>query len=107
MIKSDKTYQEYIYRVLEITSYADIELEDKIQYISLTECRIMKQASRTGAKQGRRCYNCGDKDHLGSECRNEQNVFLVMSMDTQNLVLRNRKIHVLQVQKVHTCDVML
>jgi len=31
--KSGETYQEYIYRVLEIASHADIELEAKIQYI--------------------------------------------------------------------------
>lgn len=31
--KSDETYQEYVYRVLEIASHADMELEVKIQYI--------------------------------------------------------------------------
>jgi len=31
--RSGKTHQEYIYRVLEIASHADIELEAKIQYI--------------------------------------------------------------------------
>lgn len=31
--KYDETCQEYIYRILEIASHADIELEAKIQYI--------------------------------------------------------------------------
>ena len=31
--KSDETFQEYIYRVLDIASHAEIELEAKIQYI--------------------------------------------------------------------------
>lgn len=31
--KAEETYQEYIYRVLELASHAEIELEAKIQYI--------------------------------------------------------------------------
>ena len=31
--KGDESFQEYIYRVLEIASHAEIELEAKIQYI--------------------------------------------------------------------------
>lgn len=30
---NDETYQAYVYRVLEINSHTEMELEDKIQYI--------------------------------------------------------------------------
>lgn len=31
--QNDESYHEYMYRMMEITSHADIELEAKIQYI--------------------------------------------------------------------------
>lgn len=106
--KSDESYQEYIYRALEISSHADIEIEAKIQYIvegvpdaegnksvlygaeTIKELRKkfafyetqvnqnkQKQVTHDKSKSGgrttdetskRRCYNCGDKKHIGKDC---------------------------------------
>lgn len=112
--KNDETYYEYIYRMMEIASHADLETEAKIQYIidgiqdepvnkailygaqnikelrkKLTQYEAMKNAgnqktkgqnykpNKSAAKgpgeQGtktdeKRCYNCGEKNHLGASC---------------------------------------
>lgn len=116
--KADESYQEYIYRVLDIASHAEMELEAKIQYIidgiqdyesnkmilygakTIKELRqkfvhyeamvnrskvksdagkqklknnnktyISSQKSSDG--QNKKCYNCGDKQHMGKDCPNK------------------------------------
>lgn len=119
--KSDESYQEYIYRVLEIASHSEIELEAKILYIidgvpgdeasksilygaetikelrkkfihfeaqqnkiranadnskqrqqgSQSKEKTVPRTSAASSSQSRRCYNCGDKKHLGADCPNK------------------------------------
>lgn len=118
--KSNESYQEYVYRVLELASHSDMELESKIQYIidgikdeeahkailygatTIKELRQrlkqyeIQQTNRSKTKQSmfnkkknlgtthssdkgsadlttakksvRRCFNCGDLNHLGKDC---------------------------------------
>lgn len=121
--KHDESYHEYVYRMMEIASHADIETEAKIQYIidgiqdepvnksilygatSIQELRkkliqyeamknaanqklktqtakptkdTTKQTTKDSTKGSRnqeakardekRCYNCGEKNHLSSSC---------------------------------------
>ncbi|CAL1680840.1 unnamed protein product [Lasius platythorax] len=85
--KSSETYQEYIYRMLESASHADIELKVKIQYIidgyealGTSQKYKSKQAEDNSKRHARfkdeadtkRCYNCGDKKHVSNDCPSKE-----------------------------------
>lgn len=109
--QNDESFQEYIYRVLDIASHAEIEQEAKIQYIidGIKDAEVNKvvlygattikelrkkfvhyealvnkmrsrnqnneKTGRTNASKtdssGKRCYNCGEKNHISKECLNK------------------------------------
>lgn len=113
--RNNESYHEYVYRMMEIASHAEIEIEAKIQYIidgipddpinktilygaqdirqlrkKLTQYESMRglvnqrskpQGSKpskdttkgprdqgTRTRDEKRCYNCGEKNHLGAKC---------------------------------------
>lgn len=117
--KNDETYQEYVYRMLEIAAQTDVETSAVIQYIiegindeagnksilygartirqlkeKFTQYEKMKREAKSkykvsdhkkddkgrkpdnrpnkksegGPEKAKRCFNCGDKEHVSAKC---------------------------------------